>query len=107
MLTDNIELKLQETVQLCKDIDAETQIEPVVGDLTSEGFADSLASQAALTFGRLDYAVNCAGIGGKAGTTHELELEDLRQVQRINLEALWICERAELRVMLRQPVVNG
>lgn len=107
VLTDIAESTLQETVQLCKDISPDVRIEPIVGDLTSEEFVDGLVSQAILTFGRLDYAVNCAGIGGKAGATAELELEDFRAVQRVNVEALWLCQRAEVRVMLKQEMIDG
>ena len=87
VLTDIAESTLRETVQLCKDVSPDVRIEHIAGDLTSEEFVDGLVSQVIQTFGRLDYAVNCAGIGGKAGATADLELEDFRVVQKVNVEA--------------------
>ncbi len=55
------------------------------------------------TFGRLDYAVNCAGIAGKVSKpVHEYPEEDwLNQIQ-INLIGTYYCVKFQLEQMMKQ-----
>jgi NAD(P)-dependent dehydrogenase (short-subunit alcohol dehydrogenase family) len=54
-------------------------------------------------FGAIHYAVNNAGITSKPRVrTHELETASWDLVQQVNLRGLWLCERAELRQMMKQ-----
>ncbi|MER0439899.1 SDR family oxidoreductase [Emticicia sp. W12TSBA100-4] len=55
------------------------------------------------TFGRIDYAVNCAGIAGKVSKpVHEYPEEDwLNQIQ-INLIGTWYCVKFQLEQMIKQ-----
>lgn len=55
------------------------------------------------TFGRIDYAVNCAGIAGKVSKpVHEYPEEDwLHQIQ-INLIGTWYCVKFQLEQMMKQ-----
>lgn len=55
------------------------------------------------TFGRIDYAVNCAGIAGKVSKpVHEYPEEDwLNQIQ-INLVGTWYCVKFQLEQMMKQ-----
>jgi len=107
LVTDIVERTLHETVELAKEVNSTIQIEVVVGDLTSEEFVEELLSEVVKSFGGLNYAVNAAGISGKSLATDEMEFEEYRVVQRTNMEALWFCERAEIRVMLEQDLVDG
>jgi NAD(P)-dependent dehydrogenase (short-subunit alcohol dehydrogenase family) len=52
-------------------------------------------------FGRLDIAVNNAGIGPR-GLTHELDEEIYESVIDVDLNGVWRCEKEELNVMLKQ-----
>ena len=107
VVTDVVEKTLNETVELAKEVNSAIKIEAVVGDLTSEDFVDELVSEVVKSFGGLNYAVNAAGIAGKSLATDEMEFEEYRVVQRINMEALWFCERAEIRAMLEQDLIDG
>lgn len=107
MITDIVETILKETAEQAKDLDGDVEIEAVVGDISSEEFVERLFSRIKTVFGRLDYAVNCAGVGGGTGPTAELTLTDFKKAQAVNFEGLWLCERAELRMMLEQDIVNG
>ncbi|OAA53616.1 3-oxoacyl-[acyl-carrier-protein] reductase [Niveomyces insectorum RCEF 264] len=53
-------------------------------------------------FGRLDIAVNNAGIGGSGKPTHEVDEEEWRRVINIDLDGVWRCQREELAVMVKQ-----
>lgn len=54
------------------------------------------------TYGRLDIAVNNAGIGGTAAITGEYTEEDWRRVIDINLTGVWLCMKYELEQMVKQ-----
>jgi NAD(P)-dependent dehydrogenase (short-subunit alcohol dehydrogenase family) len=99
-----VEETLLGTVREARQVNAGVQIEYVVGDLTAEGTVHDAVSRTVARFGRLDYAVNTAGITGKLLSTDVSELEDFRLVQQVNVESLWLCQRAELRVMLAQEM---
>lgn len=51
-------------------------------------------------FGRLDYAVNCAGIEGNFGGITDLLEEDWDQVIDINLKGTFLCMKYEAKAML-------
>ncbi|KAJ9132414.1 oxidoreductase [Pleurostoma richardsiae] len=53
-------------------------------------------------FGRLDYAVNNAGIGQPLGLTADTSVEDFDKVLSVNLKGVWLCERLELQQMVLQ-----
>ena len=53
-------------------------------------------------FGRLDCAVNNAGIGGAQANTGEYAIEDWLQVIDINLNGVFYCMRYEIPQMLKQ-----
>lgn len=53
-------------------------------------------------FGRLDIAVNNAGIGGSGAKTHEIPEDEWLKVVDVDLNGVWRCQREELKVMLGQ-----
>ncbi len=57
-------------------------------------------------FGRLDIAVNNAGIG-ILGADEDIEQEDWDKVIAVNLTGVFLCAQAEARQMLRQSPVEG
>lgn len=92
---------------MAKTLKAEVQIESFVGDLTSEEFVENVVAKCITSFGGINYAVHAAGIFGEAGGTDEMDFKEYRRVQQVNLESIWLCERAELRAMLKQNSVAG
>lgn len=52
------------------------------------------------TYGKLNYAVNNAGIGGKAASTGEVDIEDWNRVIDINLNGILYAMRYQIPAML-------
>lgn len=71
-------------------------------DVTDEKAVNDSVTQTVKEFGRLDYALNNAGIGGKITTTDQIEREEFERVLGINTKGVWLCQRAQLRQMLKQ-----
>ena len=54
------------------------------------------------TYGRLDFAVNNAGIGGPSATTGDYSEQDWNRVIGINLTGVWLCMKYELEQLVQQ-----
>lgn len=61
-----------------------------------------LVGHAAERYGRLDCAVNNAGVEGQRASIDEYEEADWRRVIEVNLTGVWLCMKYELQAMLRQ-----
>ena len=53
-------------------------------------------------FGRLDVAVNNAGISGSGLLTHLTPDEEIEKVLEVNLYGVYRCQKAQLSVMVKQ-----
>ncbi|CEL03843.1 hypothetical protein ASPCAL04983 [Aspergillus calidoustus] len=72
-------------------------------DVSSEEQVESFIEAGVKEFGAIHYAVNNAGITSNPRVrTHELPTEAWDRVVDVNLRGAWLCERAELRQMMRQ-----
>lgn len=67
-------------------------------DVTDEASVKALLAQAIAGQGRLDIAVNGAGIF-RAGPTDEVTLEDFSQVFATNTTGAWLCMKHEIETM--------
>ncbi|KAK7417119.1 hypothetical protein QQZ08_011745 [Neonectria magnoliae] len=59
-------------------------------------------AKAAAEFGRLDIAVNNAGVGGSGRQTHEIEDEEWLRIVDVNLKGVYRCQKEELSFMVKQ-----
>jgi NAD(P)-dependent dehydrogenase (short-subunit alcohol dehydrogenase family) len=73
----------------------------VAADVTDGEAMRAVVARAVETYGRLDLAANCAGVGGGHAATHEYPEADFDRIVAINLRGTWLSMRAELEAMLR------
>jgi A-factor type gamma-butyrolactone 1'-reductase (1S-forming) len=72
-------------------------------DVTSRIDIEAMIETTLKTFGRLDCAVNNAGIAGPIMTpTADVEEESWDHVMNTNLKAVWMCMKYQIPAMLRQ-----
>lgn len=72
----------------------------VVTDVAIAKDVERMVSHAIETFGRLDYAVNNAGIEGQLSGITDLPEEEWDRVLNINLKGNFLCMKYEARAML-------
>jgi NAD(P)-dependent dehydrogenase (short-subunit alcohol dehydrogenase family) len=71
-------------------------------DVSTDSDVFAMVSRTVAQYGRLDGAVNNAGIIGPIGPVVDYDLTAAREVLNINLMGTYVCVQAELRVMLEQ-----
>ncbi|HEX6891100.1 MAG TPA: SDR family oxidoreductase, partial [Chryseolinea sp.] len=71
-------------------------------DVSKNTEVTALVNKAIETFGRIDFAVNNAGIEGATAPTHECTEENWDKTISINLKGVWFCMKQELQHMLKQ-----
>ena len=72
----------------------------VEADVTRESEVKSVVEQAAERFGRIDAAVNNAGVEGKYGPVHELQESEFDRIIGVNLKGIWLGLKYEIPHML-------
>jgi NAD(P)-dependent dehydrogenase (short-subunit alcohol dehydrogenase family) len=93
-LTDIIPKNLQTTIDLLKKEAPDVQVEAIQMDTGKEEDVERSISQTIKRFGRIDYAVNNAGIGGTPIPTVDQSLADWQRVVDVNLN---VCTISRLR----------
>jgi len=81
----------------------------VIGDVSNESVAQETVSTALREFGRLDFAVNNAGVSLWTGNTVDCTLESWQRVININLTGTWLGMKHQIPAMLkndRGAIVN-
>jgi len=71
-------------------------------DVSQSGDVRALIERTIETFGRLDYGVNNAGIGGANAPTADYPEEEWNRIIGINLTGVWLCMKYEIPEMLKQ-----
>lgn len=86
-----------------KDLSSDVETCFITCDVSQEDQVKSMVAETVKAFGAVHYAVNNAGISSKPRVrTHELEVESYDRVHGVNQRGVWLCEREELRQMLKQ-----
>jgi 3-oxoacyl-[acyl-carrier protein] reductase len=79
-----------------------TGIDTRVVDVADAASVDAAAQAAASALGRIDALVCSAGITGPNTTTWEYPVDAWRQVMAVNVDGVFLCNRAVVPVMLKQ-----
>lgn len=74
----------------------------IVADLTQIDQVQNAIQLTVKEFGRLDHAVNNAGIGQALLPTAETSEQEFERVLNVNLKGVWYCEKFELEQMEKQ-----
>lgn len=72
----------------------------VKADVSVAADVEKMVAHAIKTFGRLDFAINCAGIEGRNYPVGEMPEDEWDQVLDINLKGTFLCLKYESRAML-------
>jgi len=71
-------------------------------DVSKSAEVANMINQTMKSYGRLDFAVNNAGIEGATAPTHECSEENWDKTISINLKGIWFCMKNQIPVMLKQ-----
>jgi 2-dehydro-3-deoxy-L-rhamnonate dehydrogenase (NAD+) len=71
----------------------------MTADVAEPGQVEQMVADVVAHFGRLDIAVNNAGVGGERAPTAEQSDAGWRDVLRVNLDGVFYCTRAEIKAM--------
>ena len=97
---------ITKTVSELNKISPDVSVKTFEIDVTDEKAIDDSIEKTVKEFGRLDYAVNNAGIGGMIKTTDQIPKDDFEKVMAVNTIAVWQCQRAQIRQMLKQEKLS-
>lgn len=101
-LGDINEETAQETVDQLKAINKDVNAIAIHVDVANEDSVKAAIDTTTAAFGRIDFAVNNAGITGPLGLASDVSFEDWKKTIDINLSGVWLCQRAEITQMLLQ-----
>ncbi|MBI3958526.1 MAG: glucose 1-dehydrogenase [Chloroflexi bacterium] len=90
----------QETVELARQAGRDAIF--IGADVSRSDEVEALVGETVRRFGRLDIAVNNAGIGGAWARTADYPLADWERVLAVNLSGVFYCMQQEIRQMLAQ-----
>lgn len=105
-LFDIHEDKLQSTRSLVAEIDSKIEVLLVTVDVSIENSVVSAIQDIIDRWGRIDIAINNAGFGGPIAPSLDLSVQEFRKVLDTNMIGLWVCQREEIRHMLKQDLVE-
>ena len=101
-ITDLNDTTLEQTKKAIAASHPNVQLLLHPGDVANDRFAESFISKVVGKFGRVDYAVNCAGVLGIPMRSDETSLAEFDRVNNINYRGCWLSSRAQLTQMIKQ-----
>ncbi|KAJ5104563.1 hypothetical protein NUU61_001910 [Penicillium alfredii] len=104
-ITDLNGSTLQRTQEAINAAHPGVQIFAQAGNVADDHFAESFIGAVVKKFGRVDYAVNCAGILGQSLRSAETGIEEFDRVNGVNYRGCWLSSRAELKQMVKQDAL--
>ena len=101
-LADINQQGLAKTADTIRATHAELSLLQLAVDITSEESVTRAIAEAVTKFGRIDIAINAAGIGDVQKPTHQVSMEEWRRITDVNQTGTWLCQRGMLRQMMKQ-----
>ena len=83
-----------------RELEAVTDVVAIQGDVAQESLARELVETAVTRFGRLDIAINNAGIAHTPGPTHEMTEEIIDKQLAVNLKGVMFGMKHQIPAML-------
>lgn len=74
-------------------------------DVRDEVSVTEMVKRATESFGRIDYAVNCAGIGLKKALA-DTDLKEWDRMMGINMTGVFLCMKSEINQMMAQEPIS-
>lgn len=102
LIADLSTSRLEETQSLIHTISANVEVELCTTNVSKSKDVENMLERAISRFGRVDYAVNAAGILGASKRSHEMSLDEFDAVNQVDYRGCWMCSREELRYMVKQ-----
>lgn len=93
---------LKKTKDIIRAQCPDTKIIELQLDVRQSRQVSAALSEIVNKFGRLDIAVNNAGVGGSGKRTHEMPDTEWTQIADVDLFGVWRCQKEELNVMVDQ-----
>jgi len=90
----------EETVRLIKAVGSEATF--IKADVAKAAEIEALIKKVIEIYGRLDCAVNNAGIEGVMTSTVDCSEENFDRIIAVNLKGVWLCMKHEIPQMLKQ-----
>lgn len=84
-----------------------TKVEVYDCDVSDPSTVSRVFAKIVEDFGRIDYAVNCAGVSTNNKPSTECSVEEFDRINAVNLRGVWLSSREELNVMKTQPLNLG
>ncbi|KAF8856087.1 short chain dehydrogenase/ reductase [Acephala macrosclerotiorum] len=103
---DISQASLSETTSALHTLFPQVEFLEIIANMADEEQVKSAFERAVTKFGRIDYAVNNAAVSSPFTGTADSDLAQLRRSVSINLEGTWLCEREELRLMMKQELLS-
>ncbi|KAF2663694.1 short chain dehydrogenase/ reductase [Microthyrium microscopicum] len=101
VMADVSQKGMQATKDLLKDT-KDLEIEAIEMDVSNEESVVAGMKQAVKRFGRIDYALNNAGIGGPLTGSGDMSLAQWEKTLGVNTNGVFLCQKEEVNIMLKQ-----
>lgn len=97
---------LEETTTELKKHNKDLEILSLELDARKEDSVNAAIDQTVKKFGRIDIGINNAGIGGQPRQSIDVDFEDWQNVIAVNLHGVFLCQKAQIRQMLKQEPLD-
>ncbi|KAM9991795.1 hypothetical protein ACTFIZ_012457 [Dictyostelium cf. discoideum] len=92
----------EETINLMKEINPSVETLSIICDISKSDQVEDMVNRVVVKFGRLDGAVNNAGILGQMARIGEYDESMFSKMMDINIKGTWLCIKYQVKQMEKQ-----